>query len=263
MTAGTRALLGLLLLASLGAVRPCGAGLPGADVSHLAYRRVAPAGVPGGLLAQRVIDRQWGLSDDSVYVVLDVPGWKSEPLAASLSLALPGAGQFYSGEHSGWFYAAAEVAGWGGRWWYRRDAHRLEGEAASIAGQPSDASSGWSFERWAAATEGDPSEIATLYAADREAFYDRIASDPRYVSGWGSASERTQFSSLRIRSDMRLSRSRVYSTGLWINHLVAAVNALRAARHHNMPLSRTMGIKVNGGISRRAPQWSVALERRF
>lgn len=263
MTTGPRTLSVLLLASALGAPLPSGASRLEAEVSLLAYRHVGPAAVPRGLLAQRVIDRQWGLSEDSVYVELDLPGWKSEPLAASLSAAFPGSGQFYTGERSGWVYAAVELAGWSGRWWYRRDARRLAGQAAELAGAPDDAASGWSFERWATATGADPIEIVGLYAADREAFYDRVASDPRYLPGWESAGERTRFSSLRIRSDMRLSRSRAYSTGLWINHLVAAVNALRAARHHNLPLSRAMGIRLDGSIGRRVPQWSVALERRF
>jgi hypothetical protein len=256
------ALPALLLAVALGTPLPAGA-TPAADVSRLAFRHVGSTAVPGGVLAQRAIERQWGLSDDSIYVELELPGWKSEPLATSLSAMLPGAGQIYTGEGRGWVYAAVEAAGWGGWWWTRRDARRLRDDAAGLAGPPDDPASGWSFERWTTASESDPTEIAALYAADQEAFYNSIASDPRYLSGWESADERTRFSSLRIRGDMRLSRSRIYSTGLWLNHLVAAVNALRAARHHNMPLSRTVGLKIEGRMQRRGSAVAVALERKF
>jgi hypothetical protein len=259
----SRAAMPALLLAVAFCVPLSAGAAPSAEVSRLAFRHGASGADLGGVLAQRTIDRQWGLSEDSIYVELDLPGWKSEPLAASLSAVLPGAGQLYAGEGKSWVYAAVEAAGWGGWWWYRRDARRLRDDAAGLAGPPDDPSSGWSFERWATASEGDPSEIAALYAADREAFYNSIASDPRYLSGWDNADERARFSSLRIRGDMRLNRARIYSTGLWLNHLVAAVNALRAARYHNMPISGTFSLKVDGRMERRGPAVALALERKF
>jgi hypothetical protein len=263
MSASRTTLPALLLAAALATPPASGAALPAADVSRLAFRQVGEVVRPEGVLAQRVIDRVWGPSDDSVYVEFEVPGWKSEPLAASLSAVLPGAGQIYTGEGSGWVYAAVEAAGWGGWWWYRRDARRLGNDAAGLAGPPDDPASGWSFERWASATEGDPAEIAALYAADPETFYNSIASDPRYLSGWENADARVQFSSLRIRADLRLTRARLYSTGLWLNHLIAAVNALQGARFHNLPLSRTVGLKLDGRMERHGPTVTLALERKF
>lgn len=252
-----------LLVVMLGMPPTARATTSAPEVSRLEFRHVAEMAGSERVLAQRVIDREWGLPDDSVYVELDVPGWKSEPLAASLSAVLPGAGQMYAGEGRGWVFAAVEAAGWGGWWWYRHDARRLRDDAAGVAGRPDDPSSGWSFERWAAASEGDPSEIAALYAADREAFYNAIAADPRYVSGWANADALAQFSSLQTRSDLRLGRSRLVSTGLWLNHLIAAVGALRAARFHNMPLSRRTGVKFDGRMDRRGPAVAVALQRVF
>ncbi len=260
------ALLTALVLApgpTLGAPGPSWSPVPPPGVSLLAFRHVADPVRPELVLAQRVIDREWGPSDDSVYVELDLPGWKSEPLAASFSAVLPGAGQLYVGAKSGWVFAALEVAGWGGWWWYRHDARRLRSEAAGLAGVPEDLASGWSFERWSSATEGDPGEIAALYAADREAFYNTIASDPRYLAGWEDGDARARFGSLRIRSDLRLNRSRVYATGLWLNHVVAAVGALRAARFRNLPLSDELDLRLGGGMHRGGAAVAVALERRF
>jgi hypothetical protein len=241
-----------------------GTGLaPPPEDARLAFRRLEGDARPELILAQRVIDRQWGPADDSIYVELDLPGWKSEPVAAALSAALPGAGQRYVGESSAWVYAALEVAGWSGWWWYRHDAGRLRDQAAGMAGPPADPASGWSFERWAEATQGDPADIAALYRVDPEAFYNAIASDPTYLAGWTSADARNEFGALRIRADARLGRSRTFSTALWLNHLVAAVNALRAARFHNMPLTREVGVRVNGGMRRGSPTVVLALERKF
>jgi len=233
------------------------------DTWRLGYRRVGGVERPDLILAQRTIYREWGPSDDSVYVEVEVPGWKSEPLAATLSAIVPGAGQQYVGENNGWMFAAIEVAGWGGWWWYRHDAGRLRNEAAALAGPPDDPASAWSFDRWAAVTQEDPTDLATLYRIDTESFYQSIASDPRFAAGWSSDEQRAEFMSVRGRADSRLSRSRLYSTGLWINHLVSAVTALRAARFHNMPLSRTLGMRFDGRVRRGNPEVAVALEHRF
>jgi hypothetical protein len=239
------------------------AGAAPSDVSRLAFRHVSATTDPTRFLAQRVIDREWGLSDDSIYVEKEVVGWKSEPLATSLSAVLPGTGQLYAGRNTGWLYLAAEAAGWGGWWWYRRDARQMRDDAAGVAGSPDDPASGWSFERWATATEGNPAEIAALYAADREAFYDRIASDPAYQSGWESSEARARFVGLETGADQRLHRSRLFSAGLWLNHLVAAIDALRVTRFHNMPLNDFVQLKIDGRMARRGPTMRLALERKF
>jgi hypothetical protein len=267
----TRAVRGATLLAlALAFAAGPSAGAPSApaapawdDAARLGFRRIEGAVRPELILAQRTIDREWGPSDDSIYVEVEMPGWKSEPLAALLSAGLPGAGQRYVGENSAWLYAAVEAAGWGGWWWYRRDAGRLRDRAEGVAGVPEDPAAGWSFERWSQATEGDAGELVALYRVDREAFYNSIASDPRYVAGWATDEARAEFGALRIRADSRLSRSRQISTGIWLNHLVSAVNALRAARFNNMPLSRRVGVRIEGGFHRGGPAVAVALERRF
>jgi hypothetical protein len=232
------------------------------ESASLAFRRVAGDVEPELILAQRVIDREWGPSDDSIYVEVELPGWKSEPLAMLMSAAVPGTGQAYVGEGKTWLFAALEVAGWGGWWWYRRDARKLGDQAEAVAGPPDDPASGWSFERWASATESDPGDLAALYAVDRESFFKLIAHDARYAAGWESPEAHGVFESLRIRSNLRLNRARAVSTGLWLNHLVAAVHALRGARFHNMPLSREVGVRIDGHMGHGGTV-AVAVVRRF
>ena len=256
--------LAILPISALGRTPgPAASPVPPPGAWALAYRHLEGEVRPELMLAQRVIDREWGPSDDSIYVELELPGWKSEPLAALLSAGLPGAGQRYVGERRAWLFAAVEAAGWGGWWWYRHDARRLREQAAGLAGPPDDPASGWSFERWSSATQDDPAAIAALYAADREAFFNSIASDPRYLAGWETPEARMEFGSLRIRSDVRLSRARTYATGLWLNHLVAALDALRAARFHNLPLSHDLGLRIDGRRRRGGAGVAVALERAF
>lgn len=225
--------------------------------------RTYPALHPPTLLAQRSIEREWGPSDDSLYRVVDIPGLKSEALATSLSAMLPGAGQLYAEERSGWLFLAAEAAGWGGLLWYRHDGHRLQDVSARVAGPPDQAGSAWSFDRWAEASGGNAGSLAALYAADPQAFYRAIGSDPSLASGWANESSHADFNGLRTRANARFGRARTYATGLWFNHLVGALDALRAARFHNLPLRQNVGMRIAPRGTAVGPAVAMTLEVRF
>src|SRR5439155_543628 len=89
--------------------------------------------------------------NDSLALRLRAAGWKSESFAFAASALLPGAGQTYTGEESGIWFALAEAAGWTAHWLLRRDERRDRERSVAIAGDPADSSSGWSFRRWEAA----------------------------------------------------------------------------------------------------------------
>jgi len=258
----------LWMLAPLAAHAAKVAVPPVEDPSRLGYRRIASAGTGDGepelILAQRTIDRSWGPSDDSIYVEVNIPNWKSEPLAASMSAVLPGSGQAYVGEKgNALVYAAIEVAGWSGWLWYRHDASQLRDQATTIAGDPNAASSGWTYERWASATGGDPASLAGLYAVDREAYLQVIGSDPRYAPGWIADSAHGDFLDKLSHSDTRLKNSRIVATGLWVNHLVSAATALRSARLHNLPLAHNLGMRIDPRIRGGHSGVTVTMMRRF
>jgi len=130
---------------------------------------------------------------------------------------------------------------------------------------PTDSTSKWSFTRWARETQADPTELEGLYAADRDVFYDLIASDPRYLGGWegSSVDARTYFGELRRTSDARLRTARYAGVVLWINHVAAAVEALRAARLQNLPLTPNTGLKVRSGWHAGSPSVRAMIERKF
>ena len=108
----------LLLLVALLALAPYARATESSATGQELASKLAPsilrgsAKVPELWLAQRSIDREWGLSDDSTYATVDVPGWKSEGLAFTMSAVLPGTGQLYVGEDSGWYYMIAEAVLW-------------------------------------------------------------------------------------------------------------------------------------------------------
>ncbi len=243
-----------------------GQALAGSTASpQLALALVSGAARPQLILQQRQVERSWGLSDDSVYHEIDIPNWRSEASAAALSAAVPGAGQAYVGQKRALIFALTEAAGWTSRWLYQRRGHDLADQAAAYAGAPADPASRWSFTRWEDATSGDASELRALYTRDRNVFYDRIAHDPSLLSGWAGNAEatRTPFTGLREVADDRLRFSRYSGTALWVNHIVSAVDALRAARLNNVALGSSTRLGLASSWRHGSPTLRATLRRSF
>jgi hypothetical protein len=218
------------------------------------------AQVPELWLAQRSIDREWGPSDDSLYRTVEIHGWKSEGGAMLMSAALPG------GESSGWFFMAGEVLLWVGRVITRHDGVKLSEQAASFVGDPTDSSATWSFARYAAATGGSATQLEKLWSGDRDSYYQALASDPSYRSGFSGTDPDLTYESyrgIRENSQDRFSQSRRLEMASWVNHTLAAFDALRAAHFHNVPLRRALEIQVHGSLHHGEPQLRASLLRRF
>ena len=259
-----------VVLLALAAVVPCTAA--DAEVtmhSELARAQVEPAKTdetPVLILAQRVIDRSWGLPEGTPPPA-PVLGLLSEGRALALSAALPGVGQLYAGESGGLWFALAEIAGWGSHWLFVRGSRRERAQADEFLGTPSNPASAWSFDRWKAAHPGqDPSALEALYAGDKEAFYNLIVDDPGYFDGWGGSdpnATRADFQHLRDLSDGSVQRLRTTDKLIWLNHLVAAFDALRAARIHNLPIRRNLELHIESSWHGAGPTMSASLERKF
>ena len=233
----------------------------------LALVESGPAGqAPVLILAQRVIDRSWGLPEGTPPPA-PVSGMLSEGRALALSAVVPGAGQLYGGELSGLWFALAELAGWTSHWVFIRDADRGRDRANAFAGVPADTGSAWSFERWQRAGAGrDPVALEALYAGDRDAFYNLIAREPGYIDGWAGpdpARTRADFQHLRDLSDGSVRRARACEKVIWLNHVVAAFDALRAARIHNLPIRRNLELRIKSSWRSSGPTMTAVIERRF
>jgi len=231
-------------------------------------QRLTAADVPELWLAQRVIDREWGASDDSTYVELELPGYKSEGWAMAMSAVAPGAGQLYVGEGSGWWFLLGELAGWGGRHLLLNKADSFSTDAANFMGDPFDSSSTWSFARYQYYTGGDVQSLQQLWTVDRDAYYTAIERDPRYLEGFaGSQPEKTfvSFRNLREKRDQSLVRARYLETAIIVNHLFAAWDAMRAARFQNLPLERRKRtqLKLGERWGDSGPELRAALVRSF
>lgn len=235
--------------------------------SELALERVVQGtlGEPSSVLAQRTIVREWGLSPDSSYTVIDVPEWRSEALAVGLSAAVPGTGQYYVGDGTGLWFMLVEAAAWTGHIIWRNDADQTRGEAETFAGDPNVSSSNWSFERWASATNQDVDELRSLYRADPNSFYLMIGRDARYSAGWAGPTDQTlgEYQSIQDLADTQRNRSRMAAGVLWLNHIAAAAHAFRAARLHNLPLQRNLELQLKPTWNGGGPGMMAVVEKTF
>lgn len=242
----------------------------GAETSRgslLALPLLAEGSRPELQFAQRTIDRTWGPSDDSLYHEVNVADWKSEPGALALSAAVPGVGQVYAGERTGWFYTLAGAAFWFESWYNARRGRQTRDGAYAYAGVPTDSLARFSFDAYEQRSGQSSDALRALYAADRDLFYFTIARDEAYRYGWADYGyaevEREQFIELRDDSQSHLKRSRYFQAAAWIDHVVAALDGLRAARAHNLPLRQNLNLKLGGHLTRGNPVVTAALETRF
>jgi hypothetical protein len=248
--------------------------LAGAVPAHAAVEMTSPLALPmrpaghaeDGLLAQRTIDRSWGLSEDSTYHEQDVPGWKSEGFALALSGAVPGTGQLYSGEGSGWLYLLAESAGWVGRVLQRRRADQHFDDLVRFVGDPTDSSSGFSFERYSARTGSTADDLLMLWSGDRTAYYHALADNPSYAEGFSGAAPSDQYgryTDLMTTHDAAMRRASIIEGALILNHIVSAIDALRVARVNNLPLREQYHLELAERWRHGRPELRAAVVRRF
>ena len=252
-----------VLLAACAILAPRAAGAGIAHGSPLALPLVEDEHKPTLVLAQRAITRDWGASEESTYVEVSIPDWKSEGWAMALSGLVPGAGHAYLGENSALLFALVEIGGWVARRHFDQQDEELRQDAAAFRGNPEDSAAVWSFARWEEETGGDAAGIRSLYEHDPSEFDVRIARDPTYAAGWVSSGPQAEFSHTLDRADGMLERKRYATTGIWVNHLAAALDAMRAARIHNIPLQQDLRIRVKTSWKAGGPAIRASLERKF
>jgi hypothetical protein len=235
--------------------------------SVLAYPLVTGNREPELVLAQRTIERNWGPSDDSTYREVAVPGWKSEGGAMAMSFVLPGTGQLYAKDRSGYLYLLVEVVGIYQTVALKNTGRDWDKKARAYAGDPNDSTSNWAFETYEKHSGQSADALRALYRADPGLFYAEIADLDALQYGWvdypTTDVTREQYSEWRENSQSRFKRSRYWRAALWTNHLVSAFDAMRVARKVNIPLQRNLELKLKSGWNARGPNLTAAVEGRF
>jgi len=234
-----------------------------APSSPFAFDLLAHSETPELWLAQRTIDRDWVTPDDPEARSTMIPGGKSEMGALSMSALVPGTGQLYAGEKSGYAYLLAEALGWAGLFYFDNRADDQYDTATTAVGAPSDTTSQWSFHRYAAETGNDTAGLEQLYASDPNSFWYAVAHDDRLAAGWSNASSRTSFADELTRADGTRRHAGQAEGLLWLNHLLSAADAFRSARIYNLPLQRNLELKTKATLQRGRPAVTMTVVRTF
>ncbi len=168
-------------------------------------------------------------------------GKKNVGLAATLSLILPGLGEYYVGDYSrGKYFTIAEGALWV-TWgafrsygtWVRNDARDFAVQHAGITLQNKD-------NQYFI----DIGNYISVDAYNEQALLDRESLtklyDPNSTESWKWESEeaRRQYRSLRVHSDNVFNNADFIIAAVIVNHVLSAIDAGRMAVKHNKALDQ-------------------------
>jgi hypothetical protein len=234
-----------------------------APLSPFAFDLLAHSETPQLWLAERTIDRDWVGANDPEAQASMIPGGKSEMGAMSMSALLPGSGQLYAGEKSGYAFLLAEALGWAGLFYFDNRADDQYNGATTTVGAPSDTTSQWSFHRYASETGNDTAGLEQLYTADPNSFWYAVAHDDRLAAGWSNTGNRTSFADELTRADVTRRHAGQAEGVLWLNHLLSAADAFRSARIYNLPLQRNLELKTKASLQRGRPAVTMTVVRTF
>ena len=173
--------------------------------------------------------------------------------AALMSAAVPGSGQIYSGSRTGYLFLGVEALAVASYLHFSNKEDDRREEAERYAGDPYSDDSRWSFAELAASgtTAEEVEHLQRVYTRDRVEFYNRIASEERYLPGWqgsgdSQGAEREGFLAI---DDSRESSARAARASLFVtvaNHVISTVHAIREARLNNFRLTDDLTLKVKG-----------------
>jgi len=207
------------------------------------------------VLAERAISRGVGKAADAPkgpdtagpqYTYVEVKGWKSPGVASGMSLAVPGAGQLYSGAKSGYVFLGVEAIAVAAYVRYRGESRDRRDQYFGYVGDPTQSSSRFSFDRLAGTVSPDELDrLKAIYAKDPHEFYDIVTTTSSYSAGWDDpATERATSDGFRGNVNSLDRKSRL---GLFIaltNHVVSTIDALRVARLNNVALTQNLSMKI-------------------
>ena len=178
--------------------------------------------------------------------VPDMVGQKSVGLAFFMSLALPGAGEYYMGRKNltAWFLTT-EILLWTGLTANSLYADHLVEENRTYAVQHAGVNrDGKGKQFWV-----DIGKFNSIYDFNdqrrRDRYFDAIYSDETADYWlWDSKDNRLKYDGDRLGANEIKNQSVYFYASIVLNHLISAVNSMRIARKHN----RELGEKANWSL---------------
>lgn len=227
---------------------------------------------PGLLLAQRAIEPKEGepRPGDRPDGRMNQPaGPKSPAIAGLLSAIVPGAGQAYLGNASGYAFFGVEVAAWLAHFSLRDTGRDKEREYKRFA------DGHWTFERYRDQNSGpcpvdghsdngvQDSTLVSLFETRRDDWYEDIGKLSIYTCGWDTQDNRAVYRGMRNNSNDFLRASRYATSVILLNHIVSALAAAKGAARHNQHLTGSLDLQFDLDASILRPGGTVALRQTF
>jgi len=171
-------------------------------------------------------------------------------LAGFLSALVPGSGQFIQGQRRGWLYLGIEAAGWFAYLAVHDAAKQGETDYQEYADL------NWSWARYdtvgtcgpGLGPDGDPAgERETLqddYDNNRDQFYQDIGDLDVYACGWGSQSQRADYSAMIDDSDTLYNAAGYVIGGIVLNHVISGIDAAKSAANKRKAVSHSWRFNV-------------------
>jgi hypothetical protein len=180
--------------------------------------------------------------------VSERPAPPSKAKAFFLSFLLPGAGEYYAGSKKmAKFFLGTEVLLWSAYVSFRMYGNWKKSDyelfAVSHAGiQPAGKNYDYyvAMENYNSLREYNEAKLRQRNLADL------YPEDEQHDWQWDSKDSRRKFGTLRVASDRAYNRSLFVIGGIFINHLISGIDALRLARKEEKKYNRDLRVGVAG-----------------
>lgn len=202
----------------------------------------------------------------------DAPGSalprKNPLLAAALSAAVPGAGEFYAGSWiKGTVFLAVEVAAWAGYKHYTDEGDRRRTEFRAYADQY------WDYGKWESeynpntdpGSHGLPMENNQIVKTQQ--YYEMIGKYDQFMMGWKDwvrggpdvTDRRNAYETMRHEHNDQLINASRCTMAVLTNHLLSAMDAAWTVHRRNRQIRAAMGMEVRMARTEAVPVLSLRL----
>jgi hypothetical protein len=187
---------------------------------------------------------------------------KKPMLAAALSVAVPGAGEFYAGSWiKGTVFFAIEVAAWVGYSHYTDKGDNLRTTFRSYA------DTHWSEERWESLKDLNDPSTHMLPESKTQQYYEMIGKYNQFKKGWDDwrsdgldlTPHRDYYESMRHDHNHQLINASRCTMAVLTNHLLSAMDAAWTVHRHNRSIRAALGTDVIMAQSEAVPVLSLRM----
>jgi hypothetical protein len=216
------------------------------------------------LFAQRVIEEEEKEKEKKQKKEEQV--LKSPPKAFMMSVLVPGTGELYAGKKRGFVFIGLEVAAWAAYYFYHDSGKDKEAEferfadlhySTSKLADPDDCNDATAAAR-----------LDSLRQVDPQHYYEDLGKYDKFICGWTDvvltpdstyySANRMTYRSMRSKSNDLLRTARYFTMIALLNHVVSAIDAVKAVRGYNEALTKKTGLRLEYQVASNHARIGVA-----